>query len=112
MDTVNKENVQEKKEETFVVPAINPNKVQALAQQDVKFIEINGQKVPLHLYLQSINRHERRRVLAQMKKEQKSKKVKAIRADTTSQSNTPVQLQEILPEEIGEERTLVPFKVG
>lgn len=56
-----------------------------------QFIKVNGQTVPLDMYLQGMNRHGRRKFLAEMKKEQEkqAKKIRAIRAD-----NPPVEGEE------------------
>lgn len=55
----------------------------ATPQKPKQFIQVNGQTIPLDLYLQSMNRHGRRKFLAEMKKEQEkqAKKIRAIRAD-------------------------------
>lgn len=87
------------------VPQVSPEQLASAVQQDTTMLEINGQKIPLNVYLQSMNRHGRRKFLSDMQKAQNSKKIKLSRADTVvPEINAP-----IVPQlEIEEEEVLTP----
>jgi hypothetical protein len=46
-----------------------------------QYIVVNGQKIPLNVYMQNMNRHQRRAFLADLKKSPKTKTNKLSRAD-------------------------------
>lgn len=46
-----------------------------------EFITVNGVKVPLHIYLNGLNRKKKREVLAELRKKD-SKWIVPVRADT------------------------------
>ena len=80
-----------------------PDETFADVRQDpIDFIEIGGQKVPLHLYLKTLNRHDRRAYLARAKKEnlknKNNKKVIATRADSGPAVEAPTFSTSILEE--------------
>ena len=69
------EEVDSPEDMTLPLPAINSS--------PVEMIRVGNATVPLHLYLNSLNRKNRRLFLANYRKEQKeSKKIQAFRADT------------------------------
>lgn len=62
------------------------------------FVVVNGQKIPLSVYTSAMNRHQKRKFMAEMKKAPKAKKIKAVRADNPpmiEDSETATAISEI-----------------
>lgn len=85
-------------EETFPAPNV-------VAQQITEFVEVNGQRVPKHLYMMHMNRKQKRQFEAELRK--KNSHVKLVRVENNITEEDSVEVAEVIEENTASEQEVV-----
>jgi len=81
-----------------------------VAQQVTEFVEVNGQRVPKHLYMMHMNRKQKRQFEAELRKKNSHIKLVRVENDITEEDN--IEVAEVIAENSVSEPEVVETSVA